>query len=113
VVIWQLAAVGRKFAAAKGANVSRFYTAITGYTLVLWAAYPIVWAISHATHKLSVNSEIVAYAVLDVLAKGVFGAWLLFTHKRVPETNVELTGFWTHGFSSEGRIRVGDEDEGA
>jgi len=113
VVVWQLVASGRKFAAAKGANVSKFYNAIMAYTLILWAAYPIVWAISHATHRLTVNSEIIAYAVLDVLAKGVFGAWLLFTHKRLAETNVELTGFWTHGFSSEGRIRVGDDDEGA
>jgi bacteriorhodopsin len=112
-VIWQLAITGRKFAAAKSANVGRFYTLITGYTLILWTAYPIIWAIADGTRKLSVNSEIIAYAVLDVLAKGVFGAWLLFTHNRLVEGNVALTGFWVHGFSSEGRIRVGDDEEGA
>jgi hypothetical protein len=33
---------------------------------------------------LSVDAEIVAYAILDVLAKPVFGTWLLFTHDRLP-----------------------------
>ena len=86
---------------------------IMGYTIILWTAYPVIWAIADGTRKLSVNSEIIAYAVLDVLAKGVFGAWLLFTHNRLVESNVSLTGFWVHGFSSEGRIRVGDDEEGA
>jgi hypothetical protein len=31
----------------------------------------------------------------------------------MPETNIELSGFWTNGFSSEGSIRVGDDDDGA
>lgn len=61
---------------------------------------------------MSVDQEIIAYAVLDVLAKPVFGAWLLFTHASIPETNVELGGFWAHGLSSEGAIRI-EDDEGA
>lgn len=51
-----------------------------------------------------------AYAVLDVLAKPVFGLWLLLSHRSVPETNVELGGWWAHGLSNEGRIRIGDDD---
>jgi len=47
------------------------------------------------------------------LAKPVFGAWLLFTHMSMPETNVEIGGFWSQGLGSEGQIRVGDDDEGA
>jgi len=31
----------------------------------------------------------------------------------MPETNIDLGGFWSHGFNSEGNIRVGDDDEGA
>jgi hypothetical protein len=51
--------------------------------------------------------------VLDILAKPIFGAWLLFTHVSIPESNVEIGGFWSQGLSSEGAIRVGDDEEGA
>ncbi|KAI7076244.1 hypothetical protein KC327_g3764, partial [Hortaea werneckii] len=54
-----------------------------------------------------------AYAILDILAKPIFGAWLLFTHQSMPECNVDLGGFWSQGLSGEGQIRVGDDDEGA
>lgn len=108
-----LLTAGRTAANARGATVSKFYTSITLYTLVLWTAYPIIWALGDGSRRISVDAEIIAFAVLDVLAKGVFGAWLLFTHTRLPESHLDIGGFWTYGFSDEGRIRVGDDDEGA
>lgn len=72
-----------------------------------------VWGIADGSRNISVDGEIIAYAVLDVLAKPIFGLWLLLTHMNMPETNIELGGFWANGFSSEGSIRVGDDDEGA
>lgn len=39
-----------------------------------------IWGIADGGRKMDVDAEIVAYAVLDVLAKPVFGFWLLFTH---------------------------------
>ena len=62
---------------------------------------------------MNVDEEIIAYAVLDILAKPIFGAWLLFTHISIPETNVDIGGFWAHGLDQEGAIRVGDDEEGA
>lgn len=35
---------------------------------------------------VGLDAEIVAYAVLDVLAKPVFGFWLLFTHDSMSST---------------------------
>jgi bacteriorhodopsin len=69
-----------------------------------------VWGIADGSRKISVDSEIIAYAVLDVLAKPVFGIWLLVTHAKMPETNVDLGGFWAHGLSGEGSLRLGDDD---
>jgi len=112
VVIWILAVHGRGKAQAKGGKVGSFFTAIAGFTLVIWTVYPIIWGIADGSRNMSVDQEIIAYAVLDVLAKPVFGAWLLFTHASIPETNVELGGFWAHGISSEGAIRI-EDDEGA
>ncbi|CAK1354955.1 unnamed protein product [Cercospora beticola] len=113
VVIWQLVLYGRPAAAAKGGKVGNFFAAIGGFTLIIWTVYPIVWGIADGSRNLNVDEEIIAYAVLDILAKPVFGAWLLFTHASAPETNVDIGGFWVHGLSGEGRIRVGDDDEGA
>lgn len=111
VIIWHLALNGRNAVQARSQNVASFYVAIAAFTVVVWAAYPIIWAIVGARH-LSVNGEIIAYAVLDVLAKPVFGLWLLLTHARIAETNVSLGGFWSNGLNREGVLRL-DEEEGA
>lgn len=39
-----------------------------------------IWGIADGSRNIGVDEEIIAYAVLDVLAKPVFGFWLLFTH---------------------------------
>jgi bacteriorhodopsin len=112
-VLYTLFVTGLSTARAKGNKLSRFYTLIAAYTAILWIAYPIVWAVAASTRRLSVDGEIIAYAILDVLAKGVFGAWLLFTHRYLAESHISVGGFWTHGLNTEGSIRVGEDDEGA
>lgn len=70
-----------------------------------------VWGITEGARKTSVNTEIIAFAVLDILATAVFGLWLLVSHRKIPETNVVLDGYWSHGLLAEGTIRlVGDDD---
>lgn len=113
VVIWHLALHGRPMAFGKGEKVGGFFTSIALYTFIIWTAYPIVWGIADGSRNVSVNKEIIAYAILDILAKPVFGAWLLVTHMNMPETQMELGGFWSNGLTREGQIRVGDDDEGA
>ncbi len=110
VIVWILAVGGRRTAAAKNAKTATFFAAIGGFTLILWTLYPIVWGLGDGSQKISVDSEIMAYAILDVLAKPVFGFWLLITHARSDSTS--LGGFWAHGIASEGALRL-DDDEGA
>ena len=56
----------------------------------------------------SVDGEIVAYAVLDLLAKPVFGFWLLFAHDRnLTGSTLTLDEFWSEGLPVQGAIRVG------
>lgn len=69
-----------------------------------------VWAFADGSRKLGVDGEIIAYAVLDVLAKGVFGAWLLIAHANLRESEVELGGFWSNGLNREGAVRLGEDD---
>jgi len=110
VVIWHLALNGRATVQARSSKVATFYGSIAGFTLLVWTAYPIVWGIADGSRKLSVDGEIIAYAVLDILAKPIFGIWLLLTHARIPETNVTLGGFWANGLSGEGSLRLEDDD---
>lgn len=109
-VVWHLALNGGANASAKGPKLRSFFVAIGGYTLLLWTAYPIVWGLADGSRKIGVDGEIIAYAILDVLAKGVFGAWLLVTHANLRESDVELGGFWANGLNRDGAIRIGEDD---
>lgn len=60
--------------------------------------------------KTNVDTEIIIYAVLDVLAKPIFGLWLLVSHRAIAESNIEIGGYWSQGPAADGRIRIGDED---
>lgn len=107
VVVYQLAVPGRRAVLTKDGTTAKLFAAIGGFTLVLWTLYPIVWAISEGAHNWSVDAEIIAYAVLDVLAKPVFGFWLLFAHGKAV---APLEGFWSYGLQSEGAVHLDDDE---
>lgn len=109
VIIYQLAIPGRRAVASKDSKTAKLFASIGGFTLILWTLYPIVWGIGDGARKWSVDAEIIAYAILDIMAKPVFGFWLLFAHGKAASS---VEGFWSHGLSSEGSIRI-DDDEGA
>jgi len=109
VVIWHIGGHGFRLVQAKGAKAKRLFASLAVYTFVLWTLYPIVWGVGDGARRIKVNTDIITYAVLDVLAKGVFGLWLLWSHRSVPETNVEVGGYWSHGLASEGAIRLDDD----
>jgi bacteriorhodopsin len=112
VIIYVLGVAGRRNAAARDSKVLSFFSSIGLFTLLVWTAYPIIWGIGEGARKMSVDGEIIAYAILDILAKPVFGFWLLMTHERLPSSHVNLDGVWTHGFGKrEGVLRVGDDDD--
>ncbi|KAL8992492.1 MAG: hypothetical protein Q9169_007059 [Polycauliona sp. 2 TL-2023] len=112
VVVYQLALNGRAVAKQKDSKTATFFAAIGGFTFILWTLYPIIWGIADGSRNINVDSEIIAYAVLDILAKPVFGFWLLFTHDSM-STSASIDGFWANGLGKEGTLRVGDDDEGA
>jgi bacteriorhodopsin len=107
VIVYQLVIPGRRAVQAKDTKTARLFAAIGGFTLILWTLYPIVWGIGDGARKWSVDTEIIAYAVLDILAKPVFGFWLLFAHARNASP---IDGFWSRGLNTEGAIRIDDEE---
>ncbi|KAH6615978.1 hypothetical protein B0J18DRAFT_438599 [Chaetomium sp. MPI-SDFR-AT-0129] len=108
--VWHIGLHGTKSVQAKGQRVARLWASLAIYTLTLLAAYPIVWAIAPLARKTSVDVEIIIYAVLDILAKPVFGLWLLGSIRSIAEANIDVGGYWSQGPSAEGRIRIGEED---
>lgn len=59
------------------------------------------------------STEIIVYAVLDVLIKVVVGVALIRASRRNRDTTPEVGGYWSTGVGAEGTIRVGDDEEGA
>jgi len=107
VVVYQLTVPARRAVAGRDRKVSSLYASIGSYIVLLWALYAIVWAIGIGARKWSVSVDIVALAVIDLLAKPIFGFWLLFAYsKYIPS----LDGFWTNGLNSEGAVRLEDDE---
>jgi len=108
-VIWHVALHGSRMARAKGDKVARLFGGLAGYIFVIWTIYPIVWGVAEGLHKTTVDTGVVIYGVLDILAKVGFGLYLLITQRKVPEANIDLDGYWSNGLASEGRIRIADD----
>lgn len=66
-----------------GPEVSRTYLIVGVWTIFLWFLYPIAWGISEGGNVIAPDSEAVFYGILDILAKPVFGALLLWGHRNI------------------------------
>lgn len=107
---WQLFRNGRITAQKRG--VQKLYGPLMSLAVGLWAVYLIIWGVGDMARKLTPDQEVVIFAVLDFLAKPVFGFWLLLNQKNVNASNVTVDGVWAEGFGQrEGVLRVGDEED--
>jgi hypothetical protein len=93
-----LAFEARKHANALGQDVGRVFLMCGSLTAFLWILYPVAWGLCEGGNVISPDSEAAFYGVLDVLAKPVFGALLLFGHRNIAPARLGL------------RIRDYDED---
>lgn len=85
-----LAFDARKHANALGSDVGRVYLWCGALTAFLWTLYPVAWGLCEGGNVISADSEAAFYGVLDVLAKPVFGALLLFGHKGIAPSRLGL-----------------------
>ena len=82
-VVWTLTWTARKHAAGLGADVSKAYLICGVLTVFLWFLYPIAWGLCEGGNVISPDSEAVFYGILDLFAKPVFGALLLWGHRGI------------------------------
>lgn len=86
VLVWE----ARRNAGVVGADVGRVFLMCGSLTSFLWFLYPIAWGISEGGNVISPNGEAFFYGVLDVLAKPVFGALLIFGHRNIDPARLGL-----------------------
>ncbi|EWC45588.1 hypothetical protein DRE_05446 [Drechslerella stenobrocha 248] len=106
-VAWNLAVNARATAQRRGAQ--GVYNPLAIYTVVVWTTYVVIWGVGGLSRTLTPDGEAIAYAILDILAKPVFGLWLLTSQGKVKEAEVHVDGVWSEGFGHrEGLLRVGN-----
>jgi bacteriorhodopsin len=82
-IAYNVCYVGLVHAKALGPNVHRTFLMCGVWTIFLWFLYPIAWGLAEGGNVISSDSEAVFYGVLDIMAKPVFGAMLLFGHRNI------------------------------
>ena len=80
----------RKHANALGADVGRTYLICGVWTIFLWFLYPIAWGVSEGGNIIAPDSEAAFYGILDLLAKPVFGALLIWGHRNIDPARLGL-----------------------
>lgn len=73
---WVLAGPARTSSRLLGGGFAKSFTISAAFLSVLWLVYPVIWGVADGGNVIVTDSEMVAYGVLDVLAKPVF----LFVH---------------------------------
>jgi bacteriorhodopsin len=89
-VVYMLVFVARKHANHLGGSISRTYNTCGVLTIFLWFLYPIAWGLSEGGNVIHPDSEAIFYGILDVFAKPVFGALLIWGHRNINPTDLGL-----------------------
>merc|ERR1719473_2610353 len=74
-------------------------------TVITWFVYPIIWIVSEGTGKISVYGETIAYTILDIISKSVFG-WII-VHTSFEEAN---RGYSNTHSSGSGNRNTGNQN---
>ncbi|KAL8941900.1 MAG: hypothetical protein Q9216_001973 [Gyalolechia sp. 2 TL-2023] len=89
-VAWTVTFTARKHAIGLGTDISKTYTICGVWTIFLWFLYPIAWGLSEGGNVIAPDSEGVFYGILDLMAKPVFGALLLWGHRNIDPARLGL-----------------------
>lgn len=89
-IIYVLGFEARKHANALGKDVGRAFLYCGVLTTFLWTLYPIAWGLCEGANVISPDSEAVFYGILDLFAKPVFGALLIWGHRGIDPARLGL-----------------------
>jgi len=89
-VAYNIVIVGRQHTKRLSTRAQSTYLYCGALTIFLWFLYPIAWGLCEGGNIISPDSEAVFYGILDLLAKPVFGAMLLFGHQKIDPAELGL-----------------------
>ncbi|EGP82651.1 unnamed protein product [Zymoseptoria tritici ST99CH_1A5] len=87
VLVWE----ARKHANGVSSDAGKAFLYCGTLTAFLWTLYPIAWGVAEGGNIIAPDSEAVFYGILDVLAKPVFGALLIWGHRNISPAQLGLT----------------------
>ncbi|OLL23590.1 Opsin-1 [Neolecta irregularis DAH-3] len=82
-IVHHLVFIARSSARLIGKDVHRLFIGIAIWTAMIWSSYPIAWGLSQAENTTIPHNKTVFYDILDLLAKPVFGFWIILGHRGV------------------------------
>lgn len=88
VVVFNLISSGRHYAFVRHPKVGSLYNQVALALAIVWTAYPIVWGFAEGSGKISADNEVLAFGILDIIAKPVWGLWIVLATP--PEGHVIL-----------------------
>lgn len=89
-IVYQLAFESRIHASKIGPEIGRAFLYCGSLTTILWILYPIAWGVCEGGNVIGADGEAIFYGVLDLLAKPVFGALLIWGHRNIDPASVGL-----------------------
>ncbi|KAH0354250.1 family A G protein-coupled receptor-like protein, partial [Aureobasidium melanogenum] len=89
-VVWVLVWEARRHASALGSDVGKVFTMCGSLTTFLWILYPVAWGLCEGGNVISPDSEAIFYGILDLFAKPVFGALLIWGHRGIDPARLGL-----------------------
>jgi len=97
VLAWE----ARKHANVMGRDVGKAFLYCGSLTTFLWILYPVAWGLCEGGNLISPDSEAVFYGILDLLAKPVFGALLIWGHRGIDPARL---GLYIHDYSEKDTV---------
>ncbi len=89
-IVYMLVWDARKHANVLGKDVGSAFLYCGSLTAFLWILYPIAWGVCEGGNVITPDSEAVFYGILDLLAKPVFGALLIWGHRNIDPAQLGL-----------------------
>ncbi|TKA65137.1 hypothetical protein B0A55_12325 [Friedmanniomyces simplex] len=89
-IVWVLVWEARKHANSMGPDVGKAFLYCGSLTAFLWILYPISWGLCEGGNVITPDGEAVFYGVLDLFAKPVFGALLIWGHRGIDPARLGL-----------------------
>ncbi|KAI0392756.1 bacteriorhodopsin [Xylariaceae sp. FL0594] len=87
-IAYELLIDARRHANRLGGDPRKTFWTCGVWLLLLWFLYPISWGLSEGGNVIHPDSEAIFYGILDILAKPVFAALLLWGHRQTSPSDI-------------------------